>query len=309
LVMELQYWNLLSQDIQDHFIAFIQDDLKTCLRLGLTCKNLYERIFKPEKWETLDFYDLDVEFFNELAPVIGQYCQYLRLGYIPDDLGKQMILNISLQHCKSLRTLIFKHLKSTNQFWSIELPTKLLNLSSVEIHSPPHSNALDVAPVILGSFPKVDHLIISLNSNYLHTQYRPETIRRVIQFLEEKLSTITPENHELAFQSWVTLQYLYRKLGDEESAGRVIQQWGPTYPRIDRLKFMTDRVLSGKCTRPDDTDTCFFWNHCFTCKLTGWSGLCGACATGGCHAGHKTMFKYISTGAYCDCTTCTKNRT
>jgi len=134
--------------------------------------------------------------------------------------------------------------------------------------------------------------------NYLHTQYIPQTIHRVIELFEQDLKVVT--NEEQIFQSWVTLQYLYRKIGDISSSEKIINLYGSKYPNLDRLRYMTERVMKS-CSRPDDRDTCYFWHQCYTCKLMGFYGLCGYCVGSECHKGHKTAFKYISSGAYCDC--------
>jgi len=208
-----------------------------------------------------------------------------------------------VKYCKSIQTLIIKNIPCAPRFW-LSLSSECPEITTIEILNN-QTDALKIAPVILSKFPKIDHLIIALNKNYLHTQWNPNTIHRVIELLENNLNSPDVD----IFQSWITLQYLYRKVGDPDSAERIIQKYGADYHSLGNLKFMTDRVLSGICTRPKDTTTCYFWNHCWTCKLVGFNGLCGYCANGTCHKGHKTMFKYISSGAYCDCLDCGKTKT
>lgn len=103
-------------------------------------------------------------------------------------------------------------------------------------------------------------------------------------------------------QKWITLQYLYRKLGDNVSAERIINHYGSEYKRLQELENITKKILSGKCTGlTEEADTCFYWNMCLTCDLTGRYGICGYCMMN-CHKNHITFFeKVITSKSYCDC--------
>jgi hypothetical protein len=43
------------------------------------------------------------------------------------------------------------------------------------------------------------------------------------------------------------------------------------------------------------------WFQCHTCRLVGGNGICAGCAVGECHKGHRVVYKYFSSSAYCDC--------
>jgi len=284
----------LSPDLMDYLITFMIKDMVSSLQFGRTCKYFHNKIYQKEKWQSLDFYDLDTEHFYSVVPYIGHHIISLKLGSISTTLRQ-------LKYLKSLRTLIIKYIpdETTISFWE-KLSLCCPQLTSIEIHSPLENGIEVITFILTRGFPNMKHLIIAYQENYLHTQYIPETIHRVIELLEDDLRPSNNCSSEKIFQSWVTLQYLYRKIGDLNSSERIIQLYGPHYRKLDGLKSMTDRVMK-TCSRPEDRDTCYFWHHCYTCKLDKFYGLCGYCVDAACHKGHKTAFKYISTSAYCDC--------
>lgn len=93
---------------------------------------------------------------------------------------------------------------------------------------------------------------------------------------------------------------LQKMLGNEEW-GKVLEK---ETDMVKVLNWMTGE--EGRCTgQIRATANCYAWFNCHDCKYNGMSGLCFHCATV-CHQDHSTIFQYVSSGAYCDCTKCPK---
>jgi len=291
-------------DLLTHFISQLHTDKKTLIRFGLTCRYLQEMILIKEKWYSLDYSQIqDLEEFYNISPFIGKFIETLELGTIK--FTESVALQSVLRYCTGLQTLIFTNISCSEKFFP-DVVKSCPNLTAIEVHEP-QSEFLRTAATLLVKFSQINHLILAYENNYLHTQYIPETIHRVIYLLEKRLKGLAQNTehdyyNDKTLQAWITLQYLYRRINDIPNANRIIVENGNKFVKLEKLQKMTDRILSGLCSRPKDTDTCYYWYHCYTCGLDGFSGLCGYCANGKCHKGHRTMFKYISLGAYCDCT-------
>eukprot|EP01124_Arcella_intermedia_P027581 TRINITY_DN5432_c0_g1_i2.p1 TRINITY_DN5432_c0_g1~~TRINITY_DN5432_c0_g1_i2.p1 ORF type:complete len:329 (+),score=62.31 TRINITY_DN5432_c0_g1_i2:20-1006(+) len=295
----------------DEFVVDIRNLILCCLEpvdlinFGYTNHYYHSLIFTLEKkWGELDF--KSNEGWNEefFLKNVGKFAHTIKLGSLsPEKVSK--IWPLLGHFCPQLDLLIIKTIKSPTSNHFLDLSKHCPNLTGLEVHE----DMDDIGDIsfLFDKFPKLTHLILHRSNNFLHTQWDPRTLRAVLPLLEDQFRSSLHDDlkREELFQSWITLQFLYKKLKDPKSAERVVGEYkasGRPRPGVveDVLK-MDERILSLRCSRPLDRNTCYYWNLCFTCGLHGFSGLCAHCVEH-CHKGHKTVFKYISSGAYCDCT-------
>jgi len=274
------------------------------------CKHLRDTVCKSNTlWSTVDLSDgTDEELLKAIVINFGKHIHTL---YISDteNINKSCIeisqLNKAITMCTALQRLIITHINYGKfDFWT-PITEKCPNLSWIEVRSCNDSNShIVIANFLLQKYPNIEHLTLVYMDNFLHTQRTLEGIKSVITLIEKEFEHEAPGSSKWV-QFWITLQFLYKKIGDKISAKIVLDKALAHYTYNYDAKIlleMDERLLSGKCSRPLDTRTCYYWNLCFTCGLNGFSGLCAHCANT-CHKGHRTIFKYVSSGAYCDCST------
>eukprot|EP01124_Arcella_intermedia_P027155 TRINITY_DN5259_c0_g1_i1.p1 TRINITY_DN5259_c0_g1~~TRINITY_DN5259_c0_g1_i1.p1 ORF type:complete len:316 (+),score=79.13 TRINITY_DN5259_c0_g1_i1:7-954(+) len=292
----------LALDVQKLILCCLDDyDL---IHFGFTNHYYHSLIFTLEKkWNTLN---LNTKGLNEkfLLQNVGKFAHTIKFGALPPQKVARMMPLLG-HFCSQLDLLIIKSLHCPIADFISKLQEHCPNISGLEIH---HSG-LEVnfhhehIHLLFQSFPKLNHIIIQQNDNFIHTQSNPRTIQAVIPLLED-LKNSKPNREDL-YQACITLQFLYKKLKDPKSAERVVaeyQESGFCRPSLmESVLEMDERLLSLNCSRPLDQETCFYWNWCFTCGLVNFSGLCAHCVEH-CHKGHKTVFEYIGAGAFCDCT-------
>eukprot|EP01124_Arcella_intermedia_P017284 TRINITY_DN24056_c0_g1_i1.p1 TRINITY_DN24056_c0_g1~~TRINITY_DN24056_c0_g1_i1.p1 ORF type:complete len:299 (-),score=75.15 TRINITY_DN24056_c0_g1_i1:38-934(-) len=295
--METGAFEGLALDAQKLILSFLDDvDL---IHFGFTNHYYYSLVFTLEKnWSTLNFNNegLNEEF---LLKNVGKYAHTIKFG----TLSLQKVTNLLplLGHfCSQLDLLIIKSLNCSSTDFISKLLEHCPNISGLEVH---HSEFMLNTPLLFHSFPKLSHLIIQQNENFIHTQSNPNTIKAVIPLLEALLKYAKEETQgqnesskvEKLYQACITLQYLYKKLNDPKSSERVIAEYKASGSPLvmENVLKMDERLFSQKCSRPLDQVTCFYWYWCFTCGLVNFSGLCAHCVEH-CHKGHKTVFEYIS---------------
>jgi len=282
------------------------------LNVAQVCKSLNDTVWRLNTlWSTVDIsYGVSEELLKVIVVKFGEYIHTL---YISDTILHEnnsssieiSTLNKAITMCTNIQRLIITHIDyGIFDFWT-PISQKCPKLSWIEVHSCTNSSIhITIAKFLLNMYPNLEHLTLEYEENFLHTQRTTEGIKSVINLLEKefKRADLLPSKWN---QYWKTLQFLYKKIGDTKSAEMVLDKakaGGINDTRIKSLQEMDDRLLSDKCSRPLDVNTCYYWNLCFTCGLIGFSGLCARCVNT-CHKGHQTIFKYVSSGAYCDCST------
>lgn len=276
------------------------------VELASTCKALHSKLFsKIELWQEIKYDEcVDLEALSYVTSKIGPLVKTIILGKYsshPSTLLKAM------SPCLSLDKFIVRNLQYEDDFWP-QFIKQHPKITWIESHTN-HEFHIHSAREILTQIPGIKHLALGWGPSLLYTQRCSEGIQSVTAILEQYFLEVQEKKEIESIQIALPLQFHYRRNGEIHKADhvlsvsqKILQNGGFDRIDFDHLKQMDNRLISGICSRPLDDSTCYYWNLCFTCKLEGFAGICHSCLTD-CHKGHNAIFKYISTGAYCDCPT------
>eukprot|EP01125_Pyxidicula_operculata_P020844 TRINITY_DN7823_c0_g1_i1.p1 TRINITY_DN7823_c0_g1~~TRINITY_DN7823_c0_g1_i1.p1 ORF type:complete len:334 (-),score=19.88 TRINITY_DN7823_c0_g1_i1:139-1104(-) len=297
----------LPLELLDSVFSLLEyDDLCNCYRVCKSWK--VQLVGNSSLWNHVFIHKND----NFKLPIECQAkVEYLEIEYFPeseeakpveegecDQKMEDAISNTTPKSCQAYknfvsvkRLVIYDH-GCQETFSLLRLFDIFHNLKWIEIHSSQYIHKDIVSTLITDvKFKNLELFFIGYDNNFYWWHKTDEALDHLVNLYEEKADN--------SFQKTITLQHLLRKQKKYEEADELIEN-NSVIPRPEHLKSINERIDNAQCTRGLDRLTCYYWHVCFTCGMTGFIGLCATCAEY-CHKGHAVAFKYISSGAYCDC--------
>lgn len=148
----------------------------------------------------------------------------------------------------------------------------------------------------------VGHYRAETFSHHNYVMFRgfeyPSAVKRVLEKQEKELERTDSAQSRMRIRTVLTLYE--RLLNPDCEIAR--ECYGESATLIDK-QTREHKCANAYGAHPGDHPSCFIWINCYTCSMVGGYGLCFHCANS-CHRGHSIMFQYVSTGAWCDCTSC-----